>query len=198
MNETTYRPAFLPSLAEILYPQMSLVRDIGLVLVGSGLMALLAHIEIPLWPVPITGQTFGVLLIGAMLGSRRGALAVMAYLVQGALGLPVFAPGGAPGLSRFAGPTGGYLLGFVIAAFVVGWLSERGWDRKVATAALAMLAGNVAIYLFGLPWLARFVGWQAVLSTGLFPFILGDLLKIGLAALTLPGAWFLAHLQNSR
>ncbi len=186
MNETKSPTLF----AEAIWPQASLVREIALVLTGSWLIALSAQIEIPLWPVPFTAQTFGVLLVAALLGSRRGALTVLTYLAQGAMGLPVFA-GGAAGIVRFAGPTGGYLIGFVAAAFVVGWLSERGWDRHVLATSVAMLLGNITIYAFGLPWLANFVGWEAALGAGFLPFVAGDLIKIALAALVLPLGWAL-------
>ncbi len=176
--------------AEAIWPRVGLRREIMLILAGSWLVALAAQIEIPLWPVPITWQTFGVLLVGAMLGRQRGTLSMLAYLSQGALGLPVFA-GGAGGVARLAGPTGGYLFGFVAAAFVVGWLSERGWDRRFLTAAAAMLVGNAVIYVMGLSWLANFVSRGALLKVGLWPFIAGDALKIILAALALPGGWAL-------
>ncbi|WP_376792760.1 biotin transporter BioY [Thermoflexus sp.] len=171
-----------------------LMADAILILGGSLFTAWMARIAIPLplTPVPITGQTLAVLLVGAVLGSRRGALSMAAYILEGALGLPVFA-GGAAGLTRVLGPTGGYLIGFIAAAFLTGWLAERGWDRRPLTAALAMLAGNIVIYLFGLPWLARFVegflGPKGALTLGLLPFIPGDLLKLALAALLLPSAW---------
>ena len=176
------------SFVEIIWPQIDRKREVVLILVSSWLVALSAQIVIPLQPVPITGQTFGVLLVGALLGSRRGALTALTYLAQGAMGLPVFA-GGTGGLARLTGPTGGYLIGFVIAAFVVGRLSEKGWDRRFTTTAMAMLIGNAVIYALGLPRLAAFVGWEAVLKVGLFPFIPGDLLKIILAAVALPQAW---------
>jgi biotin transporter BioY len=169
-------------------PQTGLAGQIGLVVLGSLLVALAAQIKIPMWPVPVTMQTLAVLLVGALLGSRLGALSMLLYLGEGLLGLPVFAGWGS-GPAYFAGPTAGYLFGFVAAAFVVGWLCERGWDRKVSTAVLAMLLGNVTIYLFGLPWLARFVGVDRVLQAGLLPFIPGDILKIILAALILPAGW---------
>jgi biotin transport system substrate-specific component len=140
--------------------------------------------------VPITGQTLAVLLLGALLGIKRGSIAVVGYLGLGASGLPVFA-GGASGVARLVGPTSGYLLGFVAAAVVVGWLSERGWDRHIGTTALAMVAGNLVIYLFGGAWLAQFVGWQRVLGLGVLPFLVGDVVKIGLAALALPLGWSL-------
>jgi biotin transport system substrate-specific component len=166
------------------------VRELVVVFGGVLLLGLSAQVQIPLEPVPVTGQTFGVLFLGALLGSRRGALTVAGYVGAGIVGLPVFA-GGAAGPARLFGPTGGYLLGFIAAAWVVGWLSEKGWDRRLTTAAAAMLVGTLAIYLFGLPWLAAFVGWGQVISTGLAPFVVGDLLKLGLAALALPGGWAL-------
>jgi biotin transport system substrate-specific component len=174
------------------------LADAVLILGSSLLTALMARVEIPLpfTPVPITGQTFAVLLVGAALGSRRGALSMAVYLLEGALGLPVFA-GGAAGLARLRGPTGGYLIGFIAAAFVTGWLAERGWDRRPATTALAMLTGNAVIYLFGLPWLAWFVGGflgpKGALALGLLPFVPGDLLKLLLATLAFPSVWLLVH-----
>jgi biotin transporter BioY len=134
-----------------------------------------------------------VLLTGVLLGSRRGSLSVLAYLAQGIAGLPVFAPGGAPGLTRLLGPTGGYLLGFVAAAYATGLLAERGWDRKMTTALLAMLIGNAIIYAFGLPWLALFVGIEDTLPLGLYPFAGGDVLKAVLAAALLPVGWKLLN-----
>ncbi len=177
------RPAIARSRAGLLYDAM-------LVVAGSVFISLLARVAIPLpfSPVPITGQTFAVLLVGALLGSRRGGLVVLLYLLEGVAGLPFFA-GGAGGPARLAGPTGGYLIGFVVAAFAVGLLAERGWDRRVWSTAAAMLVGNTIIYAFGLLWLERFVGAGKVLSLGLLPFIPGDLLKLGLAAVSLPAGW---------
>ena len=177
-------------MAERLWPRASAVRDVVLGMAGVLLLGLVAQLEIPLQPVPITGQTFGVLLIGALLGSRRGALTVGAYVAAGVAGMPIFA-GGASGISRLFGPTGGYLLGFIAAAWVVGWLSERGWDRRLLTAVAAMLLGTVVIYIFGLSGLSFFVGWERVAAVGLAPFLIGDLLKLALAALALPGGWAL-------
>jgi len=180
---TTY-----PAFAQVLWKPLTLRRDVAVVLLGSWLVALAAQVTIPLQPVPITGQTFGVLLIGAALGFRRGALALAAYLVQGALGLPFFA-GGAGGLARLLGPTGGYLIGFVFAAALVGALAERGWDRRFLSTLAAMALGNLVIYAFGLPWLAQFAGWEKVAALGLLPFLPGDALKMLLAAVTLPALW---------
>jgi biotin transport system substrate-specific component len=168
--------------------------DLGMIAAGSAAVGLAAQLEVrlPFTPVPLTGQPFAVLLVGALLGARRGALALVAYLAEGASGMPVFA-GGAAGVAPLLGPTGGFLLGFVPAAFVTGALAERGWDRHVATTWAAMALGSTMIFLCGLPWLARFVGWERVLELGLYPFVVGDVIKQGLAALALPGAWKLAR-----
>lgn len=191
MTRTTY-----PTLTHRLWPQTRLWHDLALTLSGSWLVALLSQIAIPLQPVPITGQTFGVLLVGAALGWRRGALALLLYVLQGVAGLPVFA-GGASGVARLLGPTGGYLIGFVFAAALTGWLSERGWDRRFLSTLLAMALGNLVIYAFGLPWLAHIVGWERAITAGLLPFIPGDVLKAALAALALPGAWVIVERRRT-
>lgn len=164
--------------------------DVTLVVGGTLLIALSAQIRLrlPFSPVPVTAQTLGVLLTGVLLGSRRGALSVLAYLAEGVAGLPVFSAGGS-GPAYLFGPTGGYLVGFIAAAYITGWLAERGWDRRMMTAALAMLAGNIALYATGLAWLTLFVGADHALALGLYPFIAGDVLKIALAALLLPVGW---------
>jgi len=171
----------------------SLLWKLVLVLAGSALIAIAAQVRIPLpfSPVPVTGQTFAVLLVAAALG-RLGLASVIAYLIEGAVGLPVF-QGGTFGVATIVGPTGGYLIGFALAAAIVGSAAERGWDRHLLTALAAMLLGEVAIYLCGLPWLARFVPAGRVLDLGLFPFIPGDLFKMVLVALALPGAWRLVR-----
>jgi len=157
------------------------------VFAGSALIALSAQLEImlPFSPVPITGQTFSVLLIAALLGRVRGTAAVLAYLAEGTTGLPVFA-GGAAGVGYVFGPTGGYLIGFLPAAFVVGALAEHGWDRNVFLTGLCMALGSVVCFAAGLAWLSVFVGWEYVLPLGLYPFIAGDILKITAAAALLP------------
>ena len=169
---------------------MGLLYDVVLIAAGSVFIALLARVAIPLpfSPVPITGQTFAVLLVGALLGSRRGGVVVILYLLEGVGGLPFFADG-TGGLARLAGPTGGYLVGFVVAAFAGGLLAKRGWDRRAWSTAAAMLVGNIIIYAFGLLWLERFVGAERVFSLGLLPFIPGDLFKLTLAAVILPAGW---------
>lgn len=147
-------------------------------------------IDVPLSPVPITGQTFAVLLIGAAYGSRLGALTVLTHVAQGAAGAPVFA-NGTGGWIILEGPTGGYIVGWIAAAFVVGWLAERGWGRNPFTTAAVMVLGNVVIYIFGVAWLQKFTGFDAVWELGVRPFLAGDLVKLLLAAGVLPGAWWL-------
>ena len=182
------------TMADAILPKATLLRNILLVLSFSGLIALSARLSltVPWSPIPITGQTFAVLLTGALLGSRLGAMSILAYLAEGAMGLPVFAYGlGGPAI--LTGPTGGFLMGFVPIAFIVGYLCERGWDRRPWTAAPAMLAGSVVLYIFGLSWLAYYVPSNALLAAGLTPFIPGDLTKIALATMALPSAWALAN-----
>jgi biotin transport system substrate-specific component len=165
-------------------PERSLLSDAGLVLAFSLFTGLMAHIAIPLpfTPVPITGQTFAVLLCGALLGARLGTASMLAYLAEGIIGLPVFAA--APGAASY-----GYLAGFVVAAFVVGWLADRGWTKDLPRTLTAMIAGEIAIYVFGLLWLARFVPATQVLALGLFPFLIGDAIKLLAAAAVLPAGW---------
>ena len=175
---------------DAVWPAVGIWRESALIIAGCLLIALAAHLQVllPFSPVPVTGQTFAVLFLGALYGSRRGPTTVVTYLMLGAMGLPVFA-GGMAGLARFVGPTAGYLLGFVVAAFVVGSLSERGWDRKPWTSAASMIIGNGIIYALGVAWLWRFVGWEAVLNAGVVPFLPGDALKIALATILLPSGW---------
>jgi biotin transport system substrate-specific component len=173
------------------------LADLALVLLGSLVVAASAQISIHLDLVPITGQTFGVLLVGMALGSRRGALALVAYLAEGAAGLPVFAEGKV-GLETLLGPTGGYLVGFVAAAWLVGLLAERGFDRSFLATMAAMALGNVVIYFFGVYWLSTLIGYEAALDNGLDPFLLGDTIKMVLAALLLPGTWKLLGTGKSR
>lgn len=171
--------------------------DVALVIGGSLLIGLCAQVAVPLGfsPVPVTGQTFAVLMIGALFGARRGSLAVLAYIIEGAAGLPVFSMGRG-GLPMLFGPTGGYLVGFVAAAYITGLLAQVGWDRRVGTTVLAMVLGNGVIYAFGLLWLCCLMGVnKAVLVVGLYPFIVGDFLKIGLAAMLLPAGWKLLALK---
>lgn len=180
-----------PTLTTRFFPMVDQkLRDLFLVTAGALLMALLAQVRIPLpfTPVPLTGQTFGVLLVGAALGSRRGFASLGLYTALGLAGLPVFA-GGASGLGYALGPTGGYLLGFMVSAYVIGLLAERGLERNLRTSLLPFLLGTIIIYALGAGWLALYVGPQAAISKGVLPFLPGDLFKLILASLTLPAAW---------
>jgi biotin transport system substrate-specific component len=168
------------------------VRHIALIAAGALIVSLSAQIYIPTQPVPFTGQTFGVLVVGGALGFRRGALALLLYLVIGAIGLPVFAEG-RNGVSVLQGASGGYLIGFVVAAAVVGRLAELGWDRKLGGSLAAMLIGSVIIYAIGVPWLkvALDVSWAEAVALGLTPFLLWDAAKLVVAGAIFPAAWWL-------
>ena len=205
----------MTALAQSVPRPRTIAFDAALVVLGSVVVATLAQVSIHFRFVPITGQTLGVLLVAATLGWPRGVAAVALYLAEGAAGLPVFAEG----RSGFAylllrdplHVTGGYLWGFLLAAAVVGALAERGWDRRLGSALGAMFLGNAAIYLVGLPWLAVSLGIPVVdaaaspcdlatasgcdaLELGLYPFVIGDTIKLLLAAVSLPAAWRLARL----
>jgi biotin transport system substrate-specific component len=174
-------------------------RSVGLVLGFSLLTALAAQVVVPLpWtPVPLTGQTFAVLLTGALLGSRMGALAMLAYLAEGAVGLPFFR-GGAGGVAHLAGPTAGYLFAFPVAAYVTGYLAERGWDRRFLTAAAAMALGSAVILACGWGWLTLFYRTAAeAFAAGVLPFLVGDVVKIALAAAALPAGWAILRRTGS-
>lgn len=158
-----------------------------LVVAGTLLMALSARIQVPMWPVPMTMQTFAVLVIGMAYGWRLGGLTLLAYLAEGAVGLPVFASGA--GLAYLAGPTGGYLLGFAVAAMLVGWLGERGWDRNVVLTLVAMTLGTAVIFGLGVAWLSTLIGPAKAVAAGLAPFLAGAAVKIALAAAVLPFVW---------
>lgn len=181
----TYADLWRPSSKE-----SAIVYDVMLVMAGSWALALFAQIAIPLphTPVPITGQSFAVLMLGVLLGSRKGAASVMAYLAQGACGLPFFA-GGKAGLAILSGVTAGYFAGFVAAAYVAGWLAEKGADRNVFTSVLAMLVGTAVIFAFGLSWLSVILPAGSVLALGLYPFLPGALIKLVAAAVLLPAGW---------
>ncbi len=191
----------MQTLGDFVYPRairhQTLVRDTILVLTGSLLVAASAKVQLPTLPVPLTLQPFAVLLVGAVLGSKRGALALVAYLLQGAAGWPVFAlPSAGP--AYLIGPTAGYLFAFPLAAFLVGSLAQRGWDRRFTTAAAAMAIGQMVILASGFAWLAAFVGPGEAFVAGVVPFLLGDLLKILLAAIALPaGWWFVRRIEGS-
>ena len=155
---------------------------------GAALTALCAQVQIPFYPVPFTLQTLAVLAVSMALGARLAVAAQATYLLAGAAGLPVFA-GFSGGIARLAGPTGGYLLGFLVAAWIVGSLADRGWDRSGGRAFLACLLGTLAIYALGVAVLSLFVGWNAAWMQGVVPFLLADALKCLAAATSLPLAW---------
>ena len=188
-------PARSVPLVEAVFPRGNIMRDALFIVAFSLITAGFARISIPLpfSPVPITGQTLAVVLTGAVLGSRRGALAMLAYLAEGSAGLPVFAGGGSGLFWNMA--SGGYLIGYVPAAYVVGLLTERGWN-KGTWVLLSMFAGNVVLYVPGLIQLASFVGWDRTLALGLYPFIAGDLVKLYIAAMMLPSAWAIVNMSR--
>ena len=183
------------TVADILQPSekgLNLAYEVLIIIAGSLLVALCAQVYIDLPIVPITGQTFGVLLLGALLGARRGFLCLSLYAVEGLMGLPVFA-GAAAGPAVLLGPTGGYIVGFIFAATAVGYLAERGWDRNVLTAFAAFLIGTLVIYLFGVPRLAMVLQVDMIqaIQWGVVPFIAGAFIKIFLAMTLLPAGWTL-------
>jgi biotin transport system substrate-specific component len=191
-----------PVLADRVLPR-SLAIDAALVVGGAALTAGLAQLSIPMWPVPMTGQTFAVLLVGTVLGSLRGSLSMALYLVVGVLGAPIFADHHSGSL--FALTSGGFVIGFVAAAALVGWLAQREWDRRIVGTVVSFAAGTVVMYAFGLPWLAISLGnlgpavWHgllgygslgaAVWGAGVLPFLVGDAVKAVAAGLLLPAAW---------
>lgn len=167
-------------------------RSVGLVVGFSLLTALAAQVVIPIGPVPITGQTFAVLLTGALLGSRLGAMAMIVYLLEGAGGLPFFSAGSG-GIQHLLGPTGGYLVAFPAAAFITGAFAEDGWDKRFPTAVAAMVIGSMVIIFSGWVWLLQFMPPVVALHAGVTKFILGDIIKILLAAAALPAGWALLN-----
>src|SRR5690349_1450147 len=171
-------------------------RSVGFVF--SLFIAAAAQFAVHIGPIPITGQSFAVLLTGALLGSRLGAAAVIAYLIEGATGLPFFA-GGAAGLIRFFGPTGGYLVAFPAAAFVTGAFAEHGWDRRYASAVAAMAIGSVIVLLGGWAWFSVLTQTPpvAALKIAVLPYLVGDVIKIALAAAVLPTGWALLKRKAS-
>jgi biotin transport system substrate-specific component len=182
----------------------TLALDAVLVVAGAALVTILAQVSIPLQPVPITGQTLAVLLVGSTLGWARGGLALVLYAVLGLVGLPVYAPqddgSHLTGLEAFVSPSFGYIVGFIISAALVGWLAERQWDRKVLKALVTFAAGSLVVFAVGLPWLAVVLGrlgapndLQSVLVAGFYPFIIGGIIKAVIAAGLLPLAWWGAN-----
>jgi biotin transport system substrate-specific component len=174
------------------FPRPSLLTDALLVISGTALVAVCAQISVklPFTPVPITGQTFAVCLVGASLGAIRGVASLSLYFLIGIIGAPVYAHQQS-GWDVITSASGGYIVGFVAAAAIIGALAEHGWDRRFSSAVGAMLTGNVVIYLIGLPWLAVVLNTNLdkTLEYGLYPFVPGDLFKLYCAAALLPAAW---------
>jgi biotin transport system substrate-specific component len=185
----------MPTIANLVWPESkstNALRFVVLAFAGSLLIAVSSKVQIPFYPVPMTMQTFVILGLSMALGWRLAGATLALYLLQGMLGLPVFA--GSPekgiGLAYMMGGTGGYLLGFLAAAVTCGWLGEKGWDRNVFKTAAAMFIGNALIYIPGILWLGLLFGWdKPIIEWGLTPFILGDITKIALATAVLPLAW---------
>jgi biotin transport system substrate-specific component len=187
-------PNSSPPLVSTVWPEgrSRLLRGVVIAILGTALLTVSAKAKVPMWPVPMTMQTFVVLGLGLVLGSRLAVATVLLYLAEGAAGLPVFAdtPEKGAGLAYIMGPTGGYLAGFPLAAALTGWLADRGWDRNAGTAFLATLGGLALIYIPGVLWLGMVIGWStAVFALGLWPFVLGDLIKAAVIALAVPAAW---------
>ncbi len=189
----TYRKhSVLAEMAGTFSRSANLLRQLLLVVGGVALLALSAKISVPMWPVPITMGTFAVLGLGAVYGPRLGLVTILIYLVCGACGMNVFmgSSAGNSGLSYMMGTTGGYLAGYVLATLVLGFAARVGWDRAPLRMAGAMLVGNVVIYIPGLLWLGVSLGWdKPLLQWGVMPFLIGDALKLLLAAALFPAAW---------
>ena len=196
---TTFHHAEPDTLIGAALAPMDWTRSVSLVFAFSLLTALAAQIVIPIGPVPITGQTFAVLLTGALLGSRLGAMSMIVYLIEGAAGLPFFY-GAHGGLAHLLGPTGGYLVAFPAAAFITGAFAENGWDKRFLTAVAAMLIGSLVILLSGWAWFAVVMHTQplAAFQVSVMPHLAGDVIKILLAAAVLPTGWALLKRKASQ
>jgi Uncharacterized conserved protein len=195
-----------PTLADRLVPR-SAVSNTLLILGGVALVAAFAQLTVPLWPVPVTGQTLAVMLVGATLGTWRGAVSLTLYLVLGVAGLPIFAEFSG-GVASIASPSFGFIIGFIPAAALIGWLSERNWDKRPVLSMVGFLLASIVPFLFGLPYLGFILGTlhapndvATVLSLGFTPFIVGGIVKWAIAAAVLPLAWKAVHaidLRNRR
>jgi biotin transport system substrate-specific component len=193
MHESAPKEMRMPSAVSNLRPvalpldlqSRPLAWQLGAIVLGSLFLALSSYVQVPMVPVPVTMQTFAVALVGALYGWRLGGITIVAWLLEGAAGLPVLA-GGASGVAHFVGPTGGYLLAFPVAGALMGWLAERGWSgNRVALAFLGMLLSHAVCLLLGAAWLAVLIGPERAIVLGVMPFLVGTLLKSALGAATL-------------
>jgi biotin transport system substrate-specific component len=192
-----------PALAEVFGPTEGAalrIKQVIMVMFGIVLLAMASKVSIPMIPVPITMGTFAVLTIGAAYGPRLGMATILGYMIVGAAGFDVFAGSSAEafGIEYMMGGTGGYLFGYVLATLALGFVARKGWDRSIGTMALAMFVGNALIYIPGLLWLGTLYGWdKPILEWGFTPFIVGDFLKLALAALLVPAVWQLVGKARS-
>jgi biotin transport system substrate-specific component len=201
---STLAPAFgRPTLADRLITRR-VATDIALVVSGAIFTGLLAQVTVPIWPVPVTGQTLAVLLVGSSLGALRGTLSLVLYAVLGIVGVPVFS-GWSSGLGVVGGFTGGYIIGFIFSAALIGWIAQREWDHKIWRALLSATAGTVVTFIFGLVWLWIALGragypndFNTVMKDGLTPFIVGGIVKALIAGLVIGGSWWIIGRRDRR
>jgi biotin transport system substrate-specific component len=184
-----------PTLLNTLAPGGSLLRTAGFAIGGSLLLALAAKAQVPFWPVPMTMQSLVIMMLGMAYGSRLAMATVLLYLAEGLAGLPVFAGAGA-GFAYMTGPTAGYLVGFVAAAGLIGWLAERGWDRSPVKALAAMSVGHALLFVPGVAWLAVLFGTEKAIAVGLTPFIAATLLKTVLGAALMQASWMVVSRRS--
>ena len=166
---------------------ISLFKKLVLLIAGVAVLAISAQLKVPFYPVPITMQTLVVMLIGFTFGARLGSYTVLLYLASGAIGAPVFA--GGAGLAYMSGPTGGYLFGFLVAVYLIGYFTEQGYGRTFISTLLLALSGTIVFYLFGVTWLTTILGFEKAVKFGLLPFLYGDVLKLFLLAFSIPATW---------
>jgi len=166
---------------------ISLFKKLVLLIAGVAVLAISAQLKVPFYPVPITMQTLVVMLIGFTFGARLGSYTVLVYLASGAIGAPVFA--GGAGLAYMSGPTGGYLFGFLVAVYLIGYFTEQGYGRTFISTLLLALSGTIVFYVFGVAWLTTILGFEKAVKFGLLPFLYGDVLKLFLLAFSIPAIW---------